>query len=179
MRCRFDPCCPPRERDVRREERDVRSEATKNKKIKQTMRFIILSSLLVALLAGCEPAKDKKGKVLDTPTTGTLRLMIDEGYRPILETSMDVFDSIYSLAHFEPTYTSEGEAVAALLRDSVQVVVITRKLNEAELQQHQSRLAAIEKASGNNESNNARLPISFVREGLKIGAELFSNLTGE
>ncbi|MBP7190048.1 MAG: hypothetical protein KA998_02230 [Rickettsiaceae bacterium] len=37
----------------------------------------------------------------------------------------------------------------------------------------------IEKASGNNESNNARLPISFVREGLKIGAELFSNLTGE
>ena len=43
------------------------------------MRFLILSSLLLALLVGCEPAKDKKGKVLDTPTTGTLRLMIDEG----------------------------------------------------------------------------------------------------
>ena len=98
------------------------------------MRFLILSSLLLALLVGCEPAKDKKGKVLDTPTTGTLRLMIDEGYRPILETSMDVFDSIYALARFEPTYTSEGEAVTALLRDSVQVVVITRKLNETELQ---------------------------------------------
>lgn len=103
------------------------------------MRILILLSLLVALLVACEPAKDKKGKVLDTPTTGTLRLMVDEGYRPILETSMDVFDSIYSLARFEPTYTSEGEAMKALLQDSVQVVVVTRKLNDTELQYFNKR----------------------------------------
>jgi phosphate transport system substrate-binding protein len=103
------------------------------------MRILFLMSLLAALLAACEPAKDKKGKVLDTPTTGTLRLMVDEGYRPILETSMDVFDSIYSLARFEPTYTSEGEAMKALLQDSVQVVVVTRKLNDTELQYFNKR----------------------------------------
>ncbi|HND86698.1 MAG TPA: substrate-binding domain-containing protein [Saprospiraceae bacterium] len=99
------------------------------------MRFLFPVALLLGgFFMGCEAPKDKKGRVLDTPTTGTLRLMIDEGYRPILQTSMDVYDSIYSLAKFDPTYTSEGEAVAALLKDSVQVIVITRKLTDTELQ---------------------------------------------
>ena len=112
---------------------DIRAAAHLNKSATTNiMRYLLFLGLLACCL-GCEPARDKKGKVLDTPTTGTLRLMIDEGYRPILETSMDVFDSIYSLAKFEPTYCSEGEAVAALIRDSVQVIVITRKLTADEL----------------------------------------------
>ncbi len=103
------------------------------------MRYIFFCLTACIFFLACEQPKDKKGKVLDTPTTGTLRLMIDEGYRPILETSMDVFDSIYSLAKFEPVYTSEGEAMAALLRDSVQVVVVTRKLTGEELKYFNSR----------------------------------------
>jgi len=83
--------------------------------------------------------KDKNGKVLDTPTTGTLRIMVDEGYRPIVETSIDVFDSIYRQAHITPTYTSEGDAVAALLRDSVQFIIITRKLMGEELDRFKKR----------------------------------------
>ncbi len=83
--------------------------------------------------------KDKNGNVLDTPTTGTLRIMVDEGYKPIVETSIDVFDSIYRQAHVIPTYTSEGEAVAALLRDSVQFIIITRQLNQEELERFKKR----------------------------------------
>ena len=77
--------------------------------------------------------------MLDTPTTGTLRILVDEGYRPIVETSIDVFDSVYRQAHIIPTYTSEGEAVAALLRDSVQFIVITRKLTSGELERFKKR----------------------------------------
>lgn len=98
----------------------------------------ILFVLVLCALVACEK-KDKKGNVLDTPTTGTLRIMVDEGYKPIIETSIDVFDSVYRRAHIVPTYTSEGEAVAALLRDSVQLIVITRKLNSDELARFQSR----------------------------------------
>ncbi len=98
---------------------------------------ILLLSVLCAFTA-CQK-KDKTGKVLDTPTTGTLRVMVDEGYRPIVETSIDVFDSVYRQAHIEPIYTSEGEAVAALLRDSVQFIIITRKLTADELQRFKNR----------------------------------------
>ncbi len=96
------------------------------------------SIFVLCALVACQN-KDKNGKVLDTPTTGTLRILVDEGYKPIIETSIDVFDSIYRQAHIVPTYTSEGEAVAALLRDSVQFIVITRKLNSEELERFQKR----------------------------------------
>ncbi len=94
--------------------------------------------LVLCTLAACQK-KDKNGKVLDTPTTGTLHIMVDEGYKPIVETSIDVFDSVYRQAHIVPTYTSEGDAVMALLRDSVQFIVITRQMNAEELERFKKR----------------------------------------
>jgi len=94
------------------------------------MPFIALTLLTIT---ACEEPKDKTGKTLDTPTTGSIKIMADEGYRPIIETSIDVFDSIYRRAKIEPLYVSEGTAINNLIRDSVQVIVITRKLTEKEL----------------------------------------------
>lgn len=99
--------------------------------------FIFLSSLF--LLSACEENKDKSGKVIDTPTTGAIRIMVDEGYAPIIESCIDVFDSIYRQAKIEPVYTSEGEAVNAILRDSIQVIIISRKLTDQELKFFQQR----------------------------------------
>ncbi|MCA0238384.1 MAG: substrate-binding domain-containing protein [Bacteroidetes bacterium] len=99
--------------------------------------FIFLSSLF--LLNACEENKDKSGKVIDTPTTGAIRIMVDEGYAPIIESCIDVFDSIYRQAKIEPVYTSEGEAVNAILRDSIQVIIISRKLTDQELKFFQQR----------------------------------------
>ena len=50
------------------------------------------------LLTACGPQQDKSGKTLDTPTTGSIKVMVDEGYKPIVSTSIDVFDSIYKHA---------------------------------------------------------------------------------
>jgi len=93
---------------------------------------LIFTALIIFALISCEQ-RDKKGNTPDTPTTGKIRIMADEGYKPIIETSIDVFDSIYRQAKIEPIYTSEGEAVAALIRDSIQVIIITRKLTPEEM----------------------------------------------
>ena len=103
--------------------------------MKQTIQ--ILAILLV--FAACEQPKDKSGKILDTPTTGEITIMVDEGYRPIVESSIDVFDSIYKQAKINALYVSEGEAVSALLRDSVDVIVITRQLAADEMKFFESR----------------------------------------
>lgn len=94
--------------------------------------FVIFNLLALLAFVSCAE-RDKKGNVLDTPTTGSIRIIADEGYKPIIETSIDVFDSIYRQAKITPLYTSEGEAVAALIRDSVQVIIIPRKLTPDEL----------------------------------------------
>ncbi len=93
----------------------------------------ICAFLTVFCLFSCEEQKDKSGKVVDTPTTGSIRIMVDEGYKPIIESSIDVYDSIYRQAKIHPVYTSEGQAVDAIIRDSIQVIIITRKLTDNEM----------------------------------------------
>lgn len=97
-------------------------------------RSVFFCTLLsVCCLFSCGEQKDKSGKIVDTPTTGSIRIMVDEGYKPIIESSIDVYDSIYRQAKIQPVYTSEGQAVDAIIRDSIQVIIITRKLTDAEL----------------------------------------------
>lgn len=100
-------------------------------------QFLIFAALIVSVFA-CEE-KGKDGKPLDTITTGHIRIMVDEGYQPVIASCVDVFDSIYRTAKIEAVYTSEGEAMNALLNDSVQVVVVGRKLTEEEMGYFESR----------------------------------------
>jgi phosphate transport system substrate-binding protein len=95
----------------------------------------ILLLLAFPFLFSCDqPVNKKTGEALDTVVTGKIKIMVDEGYKPIIETSIDVFDSIYRQATIDPIYTSEAKAVDALIRDSIQVIVITRKLTTEELE---------------------------------------------
>lgn len=98
------------------------------------MKFL-LNILLIALtmLFACGQEKTKDGKVVDTPTTGTIRLMADEAYKPIVQTSIDVFDTQYVRASIDAIYVSEGEAIKALVEDSIQVIIISRQLTADEL----------------------------------------------
>ncbi|MBL7825706.1 MAG: substrate-binding domain-containing protein [Saprospiraceae bacterium] len=100
----------------------------------KTLIFIALISWLTA----CQE-KGKDGKVLDTITTGKIRIMVDEGYQPVIASCIDVFDSIYRTAKIDAVYTSEGEAMKGLLDDSVQVVIVGRKLTQEELGYFESR----------------------------------------
>lgn len=104
------------------------------------IKLIFPFALWLLVLQACDqPVNKQTGKPLDTITTGTLRVMADEGYKPIVETSIDVFDSVYRQAKIEPFYTSEAEAVQALIRDSVQVIIITRELSKEELTYFEAR----------------------------------------
>jgi phosphate transport system substrate-binding protein len=98
------------------------------------MKFL-LNILLIALtmLFACGQEKTKDGKVVDTPTTGTIRLMADEAYKPIVQTSIDVFDTQYVRASIDALYVSEGEAIKALVEDSIQVIIISRQLTADEM----------------------------------------------
>lgn len=99
-------------------------------------RNIFFSSLLLILLIFACTQRGKDGKELDTPTSGQIRIMVDDSYKPVIASALDVFDTIYPRASIEAEYTSEGEAIAAILRDSVQVIIIARALTEAEINKH-------------------------------------------
>lgn len=98
----------------------------------------LLLVIVVAALVACQE-KGKDGKVLDTITTGKIRIMVDEGYQPVIASCIDVFDSIYRTAKIDAVYTSEGDAIKGLLDDSVQVIIVGRKLTDEENGYFESR----------------------------------------
>lgn len=89
--------------------------------------FLFVSLCFIA----CEEPK-VNGVVLDTPTSGHLKLMVDEGYQPVISSVLDVYDSVYSRTTFDAKYVPEGDAVRALLDDSIEVIIIPRPLKDEE-----------------------------------------------
>jgi|APDOM4702015248_1054824.scaffolds.fasta_scaffold04700_2 phosphate transport system substrate-binding protein len=93
----------------------------------------ILSTLLlissIVLLQSCGGSSQKEG---DTPTSGFAKIYVDQTFQPIIAEQIQVFESIYPNAKFEPHYVSETEALNALLKDSTRIIISTRDLTQKE-----------------------------------------------
>jgi len=96
------------------------------------MKSYFYSILFLALfLAGCTD-RDKSGKPLDNTTSGTIKIAVDESLKPLIDAEIDAFEGIYRDAHIEVTYTSESDAINAMLVDSARLAIVTRRLTPDE-----------------------------------------------
>ncbi|MBC9930824.1 substrate-binding domain-containing protein [Chitinophaga qingshengii] len=84
----------------------------------------------MTLLAACGP--NPNAKKLDTGTEGEIKISVDETYKPLLDSEIKVFESLYPKAHIIPTYKPEAECFKDLLNDSARMVIVTRDFNAAE-----------------------------------------------
>lgn len=91
--------------------------------------LIVLSAVL--LITGCRD-RDKDGRILDTPTSGTVKIAIDESLRPLLEAEIATFEALYHRADLQESYLPEAESIDALLSDSVRLAVVTRRFTKEE-----------------------------------------------
>jgi phosphate transport system substrate-binding protein len=95
------------------------------------MKNLVMVGLgLLILLSGCSGRK-KSGNS-DTPTSGSIKIAVDEALKPLIEAEIFVFTSLYTNAHIEAIYCSEEEAIDLLLKDSVRMAIATRKLVASE-----------------------------------------------
>src|SRR5262245_32097920 len=94
--------------------------------------LLFLATGLACLVAGCLE-RDKNGKLLDNATSGSIRIAIDESLKPLLDAELDTFEGSYTYASIDPIYGSESTAIDLLLKDSVRLAVVTRKLNKEEM----------------------------------------------
>lgn len=76
--------------------------------------------------------RDKKGQPIDTPTTGFIKIAVDESLRPLVDTEVEVFEALYKRADIEAYYFPESDAVDALMKDSVRLAVVTRSFTQEE-----------------------------------------------
>lgn len=91
------------------------------------MKYII--ALIAIAVVGC---KGPGNKYSDTPTSGSIRIAVDESLRPLIDAEITAFEGIYRQASITPVYVSELEAVTMLINDSVRLAIITRELTAGE-----------------------------------------------
>jgi phosphate transport system substrate-binding protein len=77
-------------------------------------------------------AREKKDKFTDTLTAGVIPVAVDETFAPIIQDGIAVFESVYPKAGIVPIFTTEGNAIDLLLKDSVRMAITTRPLSEKE-----------------------------------------------
>jgi phosphate transport system substrate-binding protein len=92
---------------------------------------VICSLILVIAVSGCRD-RDKTGRVLDSPTSGHIKIAIDESLRPVMDAEIETFESLYDRANIDASYYPEADAIDALMQDSVRLAIVTRRLTQQE-----------------------------------------------
>lgn len=94
-------------------------------------RGIYIALLAIGtMLASCGGSAGEAER--DTPTSGTIRISVDETYRPLIESEIKVFESLYPKAHIIAEYKPEAECFKDLLTDSARLVLVTRDFDAQE-----------------------------------------------
>jgi phosphate transport system substrate-binding protein len=90
-------------------------------------RFLLLTMLPFLFFISCE-----NEKVLDNQTSGSIKILIDETYKPVMEQQIKIFTSRYPDAKILAEYKPEAECIKTFLEDSTRVVFVTRDLTDEE-----------------------------------------------
>lgn len=104
------------------------------------MKYRVVGMLFffIAGLASC-----KNDKPPQTPTTGTVKILVDESFRPIIEDQAYVFESTYAKAKVELIFKPENELLKLFLNDSVRVAILSRKLSKEESRFYENKKITI------------------------------------
>ncbi len=90
---------------------------------------VVLLSVTV-LLSGC--GRTDPMKEVDTPTTGKIKVGIDESYRLLMDAQIYAFESLYTYAKLDTFYSNEVDILNGFLKDSFPVIITNRKLTASE-----------------------------------------------
>jgi phosphate transport system substrate-binding protein len=86
---------------------------------------------LIFVLVSCV----SKGPKLpnETPTSGNIKIFVDESFRPLIETEIYTFTHIYKYAKITPVYKPEVDIINDFMNDSAKVIVTSKKLTEDQI----------------------------------------------
>src|SRR5690606_9508279 len=90
----------------------------------------LLIALVASSLISCSDAKPTKEA--HTIITGSLTILVDESFAPIIEDQLAVFESTYENSRISLLNMPERQVVDYLMKDSAKVAVLSRTLSDEE-----------------------------------------------
>lgn len=94
-------------------------------------QFIILIALVMSsFIFGCHRVRKD---IPDSMVTGQTTIAADEALLPVTNAEIDVFQSMYNFATVNCKFVSEYDAINLLLQEQIRLALVTRPLNQKEL----------------------------------------------
>lgn len=106
------------------------------------MKFSFIIGFSFLLLSSCGLTDDNRKK--DTPTSGTISFLYDEGLTPHINNQIHTFQSTYpnAIVHLMPS--DEKNCIEQLFNDSCKIIAISRTLSKKENEQFVAKNIFIE-----------------------------------
>jgi len=95
------------------------------------IKLLSIGLLLIFAAAGCRSGGQKQ--LNETATRGNIRIAVDESFQPLIDTEVYTFTSLYMNASILPQYMPEVDVVNYFMRDSIKLMVTSRKLTEEQV----------------------------------------------
>ncbi len=90
--------------------------------------FLFLAFVTCGFFMSCEDYDN----AAESQTAGSIKVSVDETYKPVLEQAIKVFESRYPNAKIEAEYKPEADCFKDYLEDTTRVIFVSRKLTEEE-----------------------------------------------
>ncbi len=101
----------------------------KNIKLFWLQRLLAIIVLLSAIFS-CNGPNQRSDT--DTPEKGTIYISVDESFKPVIDSQIQVFEALFPGAKVVASYKPEAECFKDLAKDSTRMIIVTRGLNEME-----------------------------------------------
>lgn len=97
------------------------------------------SFLVLFFLYACNSSENPLAYQTDTHGRGKAKILIEESFRRLFDTSIYTFESQYPKANIIPEYMAENEIIDAFFKNKSKTIVISRDLTEEEKKALKSR----------------------------------------
>jgi phosphate transport system substrate-binding protein len=90
----------------------------------------LLIGIMMYMLTGCNGPNDRTDT--DTPETGVIHISVDESFKPVIDSQIQVFEALHPGAKIIADYKPEAECFKDLIKDSTRMIIVTRGLTPEE-----------------------------------------------
>ena len=99
--------------------------------IKRTYRLTAIVLLFAfSISSGCNGPNTRTD--IDTPKSGVIHISVDESFKPVIDSQIQVFEALNPEAKIIADYKPEADCLKDLIKDSVRMIIITRGLTPEE-----------------------------------------------
>lgn len=102
----------------------------KSHKFLSGLRYSVLGLMLI--LVSCSGGN--KSATNETPTRGSIRIIADESFQPLIETEVFTFTHLYINAKIKTEFKPEYDVINDFMNDSVKVIATSKKLTDYQVQ---------------------------------------------